>query len=122
MTSQVLFAKRFLIYEDLKNSKIDNATATIQHLSPRCYIEEDSNSIYCDNLFVKLNHKESLLLNLFIENRNSVVSYEQIMGRIWGDTVVRESALRTLVYSLRKKLPDIKILSYSKVGYALELK
>ena len=69
---------------------------------------------------IKLNQKQSILMEILVEYINQTVSYDILISRLWGQNKIADSALRTLVYSLRKLLPDLPIVSYSKVGYMLE--
>jgi len=69
---------------------------------------------------VKLNQKQSILLSILVDNINHTVSYDELVSRIWDDDKIADSALRTLVYSIRKILPDIPIVSHSKMGYMLQ--
>lgn len=77
--------------------------------------------LYHDDQSVKLSGKQSKLLEVLIQNVNHTVGYDVLMSAIWGDDTVADSALRTLVYSMRKTLPDLPLLSYSKIGYSIEV-
>jgi DNA-binding winged helix-turn-helix (wHTH) protein len=68
---------------------------------------------------VKLNKKQIELLGILVKNINHIVHYDILVNSIWEDDNIADSALRTLIYSLRKLLPDLPIISYSKMGYML---
>lgn len=68
---------------------------------------------------IKLNRKQTELLGILIENINHTVHYDVLVSRIWEDGEIADSSLRTLIYSLRKLLPGLPIVSYSKMGYML---
>lgn len=73
---------------------------------------------------VSLNNKERQLLDLFLENKNQCVSYEDIEYEIWtkNGNVMTQSTLRTLVKTLRKKLNDtVTIQNSSGLGYKLTI-
>ena len=72
-------------------------------------------------LLIMLTKKELALLAILIEKRNQVVSYQKLDSIIWGDTIVGESSLRSLVKKLRKKLPELNIKTVSGIGYILSL-
>lgn len=76
--------------------------------------------LYYDGEAVKLNKKQSMLLEILSKNVNTTVAYETIISHLWEDNSISDSALRTLVYSVRKLLPDLPIVSHSKVGYSLQ--
>jgi len=68
---------------------------------------------------VKLNTKQNKLLEILSLNINSIVKYDTLIEAIWEDYEIADSALRTLVYTIRKALPDLPIVSHSKLGYSL---
>lgn len=74
---------------------------------------------YKENL-ITLNKKEMDLLVFLIENQNRVVTYEELQEYIWGDDVMTDSAIRSIIFNLRKKLPTDIIKNLSGVGYRLE--
>ena len=66
---------------------------------------------------VKLSSKESKLLALFLQNKNRIISREEIYNSIWEyDEMPSELSLRVYIRNLRKHLGD-KIVSKSKMGY-----
>jgi DNA-binding response OmpR family regulator len=73
---------------------------------------------YVDNTIV-LNKKELIFLEVLISNQNRIVSYEELQEKVWADDVMTDSALRSLVRNLRKKLPSDLIFNLSGVGYKL---
>ncbi len=66
-----------------------------------------------------LNKKEMLFFEVLISNQNRVVIYEELQDKVWGDDIMTDSALRSLVRNLRKKLPSDIIFNLSGVGYRL---
>ncbi len=60
-----------------------------------------------------------MFIELLISNQNRVVTYEELQEYVWGDDVMTDSALRSLVRNLRKKLPTDVIFNLSGVGYRL---
>ncbi|MFA7084056.1 MAG: response regulator transcription factor [Arcobacteraceae bacterium] len=66
---------------------------------------------------ILLNKKELSFFELLIQNQNRIVSYEELQNRVWIDDVMTDSALRSLVRNLRKKLPTDIIFNLSGVGY-----
>ncbi|MGB5792612.1 response regulator transcription factor [Poseidonibacter sp.] len=71
---------------------------------------------YKDDLIL-LNKKEMLFFEVLISNQNRVVTYEELQDKVWGDDIMTDSALRSLVRNLRKKLPSDIIFNLSGVGY-----
>ncbi|KAB7886511.1 response regulator transcription factor [Poseidonibacter ostreae] len=66
-----------------------------------------------------LNKKEMTFLEVLISNQNRIVNYEELQDKVWGDDIMTDSALRSLVRNLRKKLPTDLLFNLSGVGYRL---
>ncbi len=76
---------------------------------------------------VRLTHRECSLMELFIRNKNVLLSTERIMDSIWEfDTDAEVSVVWVYISSLRKKLEEIgadcTIKATRGVGYKLEEK
>ena len=99
----------------------------ILDLNKKVVLKVDENYIYdydikelrYKNSQIILNKKEMLFLEVLILNQNRVVNYEELQDRVWKDDVMTDSALRSLVRNLRKKLPTDLIFNLSGVGYRL---
>ncbi len=76
--------------------------------------------LYRDDREVVLNNKHAKLIDILCRNIGHTVDYVALRTEIWENGEIADSALRTLVYSLRKYLPDFPIVSYSKVGYSVK--
>lgn len=68
---------------------------------------------------LSLTKNETLLLELLLNHRNHNVSYDSIYSYIWYDEPVGDTALRTLIKELRKKLPDGLIQNIPRIGYRI---
>ena len=68
---------------------------------------------------VFLTKKELKLLEILIINHDLPTQYLTIENHIWGNIVVGESSLRSLLRRLRKKLPDLTIKTVPGVGCML---
>jgi DNA-binding response OmpR family regulator len=79
-----------------------------------------SSVLFYDGQTVKLNNKQNKLLEILSKHINNTVGYEMLISQLWDDDTIADSTLRTLVYSVRKLLPDLPIVSHSKVGYSLQ--
>lgn len=124
-------SKEVLVTVKIANKRFAIHTAAISRTSPKedasriiinnyyCYSTEQQ-VLYYDGQAVKLNKKQGLFIELLVKNINSTVRYDTLIAYLWKDDFVSDSTLRTLVYSVRKLLPDLPIVSYSKIGYALE--
>jgi DNA-binding response OmpR family regulator len=77
-----------------------------------------------DGKQISLTKTETQLLELFIRNRNQVLTKEQILERIWGfDNEVEIANVELYIYYLRKKIDfsisDIELKTVRGVGYTL---
>jgi DNA-binding response OmpR family regulator len=57
-----------------------------------------------DGEIIKLTPQQYLLLLYFIENKNVVITREEIMDKVWQSSFVDERAIDVYVCNLRKKL------------------
>jgi len=112
--------KRYLIHtEAAKVTPPSEETSDIVINEYYAY-SQTSSQLYYDGEAIKLNKKQSMLLDILSKNVNNTVAYEAIISHLWEDNNLSDSALRTLVYSVRKLLPDLPIVSHSKIGYSLQ--
>ena len=74
-------------------------------------------TLYKNGKAVNLSNKESRLLALFLQNKNRVLTREEIYNSIWDyDEIPSELSLRVYIRNLRKYLGK-RIASRPKVGY-----
>uniref|UniRef100_UPI004047F402 response regulator transcription factor n=1 Tax=Aliarcobacter sp. TaxID=2321116 RepID=UPI004047F402 len=90
-------------------------------LSNGIFFNFQTQSIIKNNESFVLNKKESLLINLLIQNQGRVITYEEIEYHIWNNECTT-AALKSLIRDLRKKTFKHIIKNYSGIGYKLELK
>lgn len=70
-----------------------------------------------------LTNKEFTLLLYFIENKNTVVSREQILDKVWGnDYFGSDRVVDDTIRRIRKKLIRIKIDTLYGIGYKLVIR
>jgi DNA-binding response OmpR family regulator len=84
------------------------------------HFDRTTQTLYRDDTMVRLNKKQLQLIEVLISHPNQIVDYGTIMEYVWPEGVAAESSLRTLIYSVRKLMPDFPIESHSKMGYALK--
>ena len=78
----------------------------------------ESNLLFVENQEIQLSTKEALLLKLFLQNTNEVLTHERIYETLWSyDETQSESALRTYIKNLRKIVGKEKIVSLKRQGY-----
>ena len=69
---------------------------------------------------IHLTARERMLVNLLLEHKNHYVSYDEIENKIWYPDIMSQSALKSMIYNLRKKLPVDCIKTYAKEGYLFQ--
>ena len=121
VTTQIAY-KQYQSYQN-RTEKVtlaeeDNDTVVINEIYT--YIKKQS-QLFRKGEPVYLTKNQHLLVKALAENIDKTVSYEMLVSAIWEEAEIADSALRTLVYSVRKFLPDLPVVSHSKIGYALEM-
>lgn len=89
-------------------------------LCEQCNFDMKNLKLQVQDQSYKLSKYEADFLLLLYENKPNVVNYDQIQYHVWADNIMSGNSLRTLVKSLRKKLPTNMITNLSKVGYKFE--
>ncbi len=79
----------------------------------------DKKELSYQNKIVILNKKEICFFERLISNQDKMTTYEELQEYVWGDDVMTDSALRSLVRNLRKKLPTDIMFNLSGIGYRL---
>ncbi|WP_198305782.1 response regulator transcription factor [Arcobacter vandammei] len=80
--------------------------------------------LYIGEFELKLSKKEADLLELFVKNVQKSISIEDIMACCWSDfnSEISIDSVKSLVSSLRKKLPKDSLVSVYGIGYSLRVK
>ncbi|MDQ1337631.1 MAG: DNA-binding response regulator [Campylobacterota bacterium] len=69
----------------------------------------------------KLPQKLAKLLEIFIDNKNQIVSKEYIIKHVWGDDTFSSGSLRVYITKLKNLLGKDMIENIKGVGYKLKL-
>lgn len=77
-------------------------------------------SLMVDQVVVSLGKKEHLLLKLLLSNKFQVVSKAQIERSIWPDQDMSDSALKSLMSELRKKLKYKLVVNVPARGWVID--
>ena len=83
------------------------------------YVPKDG-VIHFDDKEIHLTARERGLINLLLNHKNHYVSYAEIENKVWYPDMMSQSALKSMIYNLRKKLPVDCIKTYAKEGYILQ--
>lgn len=107
------------VMDELKNFTI---TATKNKILADGYIWNYNNQeLSCNGKTIPLTNKEKMVLILFMNNLNSVLSKDDIIYNIWDEYLdTHEAALKTILKKLRKKLPKEMIKNIHGIGYKID--
>ncbi len=85
-------------------------------------INLNSYKVYSNDVEIELSPTEFRLLEYLAQNKERVMTRDQILAAIWGIDFVSDSAvLDTYISYLRKKLPDtVQIRTVRGIGYQIE--
>jgi len=114
--------KRFHVDKEKKKPSETPAKViqeTKVHITPDFYYDIEEHTLFQNDVPVHLNKKQMKLIETLSIHCNQIVGYSTIIDEVWPNGVAADSSLRTLVYSIRRILPDLPIESHSKLGYAL---
>lgn len=100
--------------------EITDQNSDLIDLGSNCTFDTTNLKVIFNNKTHTLSKYEADFLILLYNNKPNVVSYDQIQYEVWADNIMSDNSLRTLVKSLRKKLPQNIITNLSKVGYKLQ--
>jgi DNA-binding response OmpR family regulator len=94
----------------------------IIHIKESLYWDQDKEKLIHEGKEIFLTRKERELLSLLFANLNVVVKSEDIIFELWYDyDNAKIASLKTLVKTLRKKLPHNFIKNVFGIGYTIEI-
>ncbi|MBN2895840.1 MAG: response regulator transcription factor [Campylobacterales bacterium] len=104
--------------------KIDHLSTyemTIVNLGENYHFDLKTDTLYQNQVPIKLTKKELKLLRLLVKNRGINVTYARIIDCLWEDdpSDVNMDAVRSIASRLRHKLPKNLIVSNVGLGYSL---
>jgi len=93
----------------------------VMHLKDNCFWDYEKETLFWNNKEVALTRKERELLKLLFSNVSKVFSAEDIIFELWYDyDQLKIASLKTLVKTLRKKIPEGTIKNVFGVGYKID--
>ena len=92
----------------------------------RLYLDESTFCAFLDGRRIELKAKEFKLLQCLFENRNTIVSKEQLFAKVWKDAFFGDGTLNVHIRRLREKLEEDPgeprlIKTVWGTGYLLEI-
>ncbi|MFT5660052.1 MAG: two-component system OmpR family response regulator [Sulfurimonas sp.] len=88
-------------------------------LSKGCRYNLSTYELISDNETILLSKTESKIFELFLKNRNQIVTFEMLYEQIWENNVEATNA-RVQINNLRRKLPKDVIRNVYGLGYRLD--
>lgn len=86
-------------------------------------INKTQRTAFYENMELQLTNKEFELLVYFMENKNNLVSREQILIKVWGDDYFgSDRVVDDTIRRLRKKVDKLNIETVYGYGYRLVIK
>jgi len=79
----------------------------------------DHKMLTCKGEEIKLTKREIAFFELLLQNKNRVVTYDELQNYIWEDDVMTDAALKSLIRNIRHKFPKDYIKNLSGIGYRL---
>lgn len=86
-------------------------------------ISKGQRTVFLGNSEIQLTNKEFELLNYFAENKNNLISREQILINVWGnDYFGSDRVVDDTIRRLRKKMENLNLETVYGYGYKLVVK
>lgn len=101
------------------NSSINNSSETI-FLGDDYEYNLKTKTLKHLKVAIKLTKKELELIDIFCSKIDQNLSYEYLQNYIWNEKHINTSAIREVVFRLKKKIPTLKIENISNYGYILK--
>jgi len=111
--------KRFSLQQEKVEEEVFEENIEMVEIGKGFVYSKAEKILFFEDVPVQLNAKQSILIDILATNINNTVDYDALTLNIWENDYIADSALRTLIYSVRKLLPELPLLSHSKVGYSL---
>lgn len=80
-------------------------------------------ALYLDNELIKLTKYELLLVDFLLNNPNKVITVENLVDKIWEDSLSNSNSLnlKNLISRLRIKIPQLNIENIYGLGYKIRI-
>lgn len=110
--------KPFFIDElEIKIEKLCNISEDIIHFGQNCHFDFKSSVVVIDEKEQRLTKKERLLLSLFLNHKNQVITFDNIQNFVWEGNVASLESIRSLIRRVRKLLIEDYIQTVVDTGY-----
>ncbi len=85
-------------------------------------IDPHSHKVSVDGEDIRLRRKEFDILQYLAENKNRVLSRQQLLDGVWGiEYMTNDRTIDTHIKNIRKKLNTDRLVTIKNVGYKFEV-
>ena len=100
-------------------AQLRKLNSNITHLKNNIYYDTKKKIILKDNKSIDLRQREVLFIELFLNNKDGIVTKDLISENIWEDKVMSEAALKNFLLRIRKKVGIGIFKNIKGLGYKL---
>lgn len=98
----------------------DNMMISIIEVAENIFYDPVNKTVSTDNTVNRLSLYESKLFELLILNKGNIVTKDMVENKLYNYKEMSDTALKNIVYKLRKKLLKDIIISVDKLGYTIK--
>lgn len=91
-------------------------------ISPTLLYDYKTKELLLDKKVIALTKKEMLFIELLLKYPQQIVSNHMIQNDVWEQTIMSDSAIKNLIFRLRKKVNQEFVQTIHGVGYKLVTK
>ena len=102
-------------------SLLETKESNIINLDENIIYDTLNKTLFKNKEMQKLTKKETLFVDICAKNSNRAVTYSELENYVW-EGYMTDTALRSVVKDLRKKLPKDALQNISGIGYKLQVK
>jgi DNA-binding response OmpR family regulator len=115
--------KPFFIDElEIKIEKLCHIQNDLIFFDTHCSFDFKASLLQIDEQTTRLTKKERLLMNLFLVNKNKLVTFDLIESYVWEGKIASLESIRSLIRRLRKVLSKEYIQTVVDSGYIFKCK
>ncbi|MDY0121584.1 MAG: response regulator transcription factor [Sulfurimonas sp.] len=89
------------------------------HISPNLVYDYKNKQLLLENKAITLTKKEMLFIELLLKYPKQVVANHMIQNDVWENSIMSDSAIKNLIFRLRKKVGQDFVQTIHGVGYKL---
>jgi len=99
---------------------LEEKTKTVIRLNSTCKYDYDNKILTCKDKGISLTHKEVEFFEILLAHRGTLVTKQAIEDKLYIYEEAPPSALKNLIFKLRKKIGDDIVKTVNKLGYIIE--